>query len=182
MRVHMDEEDKHIALYAKAIEKLGQVVEDLPHGCIFNAVIRYHTPESWAVHADQDRETQRLRLAHFFAHAHCLERRVARSLEMHLDACAHSTSPYPAKAVGAVLADEYDHVRYTAEAVDELLPRSAAQEVWKVHTIAEKRANLDFSSAQLKRLLRENRASWPRSRRGYYRICSAGMRGLLSHA
>lgn len=182
MRVHMDDEDKHVALYAKAIEKLGQVVEDLPHACIFNAVIRQHTPESWAVRAGQDRQTQRLRLAHFFAHAHCLEKRVARSLEMHLDACAHAASPYPAKAVAAVLADEYGHVRYTAEAVDDLLPRAVAQEVWKAHTVAEKRANLDFSAAQLKRLLRENRHSWPSSRRGYYRVCSAAMRGLLSHA
>lgn len=182
MRLHMQEEDKHIALYAKAIEKLGQQVEDLPHACIFNAVIRHHTPESWAVRNGQDRETRRLRLAHFLAHAHCLEKRVARSLEMHFDACAQASSDYPAKAVGAVLADEYDHVRYTAEAVDELLPRSAAQAVWTVHRTAEKRANLDFSSAQLKRLLSENRDHWPMARRGYYRLCSIAMRGLLSHA
>jgi hypothetical protein len=182
MRTHMDEEDKHIALYAKAIEKLGQTVEDLPHACIFNAVIRHHTPDSWAVREGQDGETKRLRLAHFLAHAHCLEKRVASSLEMHVDACAHAASPYAAKAVAAVLADEYDHVRYTAEAVDELLPRSAAHEVWNVHVAAEKRANLDFSAAQLKRLLRENRENWPGSRRAYYRVCSAGMRGLLSHA
>jgi hypothetical protein len=182
MRTHMAEEDKHIALYTKAIGKLGQVVEDLPHACIFNAVIRHHTPESWAVREGQDRATQRLRLAHFLAHAHCLEKRVARSLEMHLDACAHASSPFPAKAVGAVLADEYEHVRYTAEAVNELLPRSAASAVWSVHIAAEKRGNLDFSSTQLKRLLSENSASWPASRRGFYRACSIAMRGLLSHA
>lgn len=182
MRTHMAEEDKHIALYAKAIGKLGHAVEDLPHACIFNAVIRHHTPQSWAVRSEQDRETKRLRLAHFLAHAHCLEKRVARSLEMHLDACAHAASPYPAKAVAAVLSDEYEHVRYTAEAVDELLPRAAAQAVWAVHVAAEKRANLDFSSSQLKRLLRENPSSWPAARRGYYRACSVAMRGLLSHA
>jgi hydroxymethylpyrimidine/phosphomethylpyrimidine kinase len=182
MRTHMAEEDKHIALYAKAIDKLGQQVEDLPHACIFNAVIRHHTPESWAVRSHQDRDTRRLRLAHFLAHAHCLEKRVARSLEMHLDACAHAASPYPAKAVAAVLADEHDHVRYTAEAVNELLPRSAAAAVWSVHVAAEKRANLDFSSAQLRRLLRENRSSWPGARRRYYALCAWAMRGLLTHA
>lgn len=182
MRTHMAEEDKHIALYAKAIGKLGQEVEDLPHACIFNAVIRHHTPASWAVRREQAPALQRLRLAHFLAHAHCLEKRVARSLEMHLDACAHSASPYPAKAVAAVLGDEHEHVRYTAEAVNELLPRSEAAKVWSLHIAAEKRANLDFSSSQLKRLLRENRSNWPGSRRGYYALCAWGMRGLLTHA
>jgi hypothetical protein len=182
MRVHMAEEDKHVLLYGRAIEKLGCSVEDLPFACIFNAVIRQHTPAAWAVREDQDRDTRRLHLAHFLAHAHCLEKRVARSLEYHVDACAHAASPYPAKAVSAVLADEHEHVRYTAEAVEELLPRSAALAVWQLHETAEHRANLDFSSSQLKRLLRENKTSWPASRRGFYRACSIAMRGLLSYA
>lgn len=182
MRSHMQDEDKHIALYARAIEKLGQRVEDLPHACIYNAVIRYHTPHAWSIRADQDRATRRLRLAHFLAHAHCLERRVAHSLELHLDACAHAASPYPAKAVAAVLEDEHRHVSYTAEAVDSLLSRAEARSVWALHAAAEKRANLDFSSAQLRRLLREHAGHWPRSRRSFYRACSLAMRGLLGHA
>ncbi len=182
MRRHMSEEDTHIALYRRAIEKLGGRVEDLPHACIFNAVIRHHTPESWAVREHHDTDEKRLRLAHFLAHAHCLEARVARSLEMHVDACAHSTTPYAAKAVGKVLSDEHDHVRYTAEAVDTLLPKQRAADVWAVHRRAERQANLDFSASQLKRLLTESRSHWPASRRGFYRACSMAMRAVLAGA
>src|ERR1041384_6978513 len=44
MRRHVEEEDKHVLLYAKAIEKLEQPVLRLPMADIFNAVIRGHTP------------------------------------------------------------------------------------------------------------------------------------------
>lgn len=182
MSEHAREEDKHIALYGKAIEKLGQAVEDLPLSCIFNAVILRHTAATFAIDARDSRDRRTLKLAHFLAHAHCLEKRVARSLDFHLDACAHSPSPYPAKAVGAVLADEHEHVRYTREAVDALLPRQAALEVWAVHEAAESAANLDFSSSQLARLLRDPALAWPRSRRSFYRACSLAMRGLLAVA
>lgn len=182
MRRHAQEEDKHIALYARAIEKLGQQVEELPLACIFNAVIRGHTPATWAIRAEQPRDTRRLKLAHFMAHAHCLEKRIARSLEFHYDACAHAPSPYPGKAVGAVLADEHEHVAYTREAVGNLLPRQAAAEVWSVHERAERHANLDFSASQLQRLVRDHALRWPRSRRELYRGCAYALRGLLAYA
>ena len=182
MRSHAQEEDKHVALYARAIRKLGQQVQDLPLSCIFNAVIRGHTPASWAIRPEQSRDARRLALAHFMAHAHCLEKRIARSLEFHYDACAHAVSPYPGKAVGAVLSDEHSHVAYTREAVGNLLPKQAAAEVWAVHERAERRANLDFSASQLGRLLRDPELRWPRSRKVLYRTSALALRGLLSYA
>jgi hypothetical protein len=181
MRAHMADEDKHIVLYGKAIDKLGQAVEDLPHAHIYNAVVRHHTPASWRVLETHDRETRRAKLAHFFAHAHWLEKRVAVSLEYHLEACAQAAhSPYVEKAVSVVLADEHRHVAYTAEAAKELLPAAEVREIWRLHQQAERRGNLDFSASQLKRLLREDRDHWPAARRGLYRACALAMRGLLN--
>jgi hypothetical protein len=181
MRQHIADEDKHIALYRAAIEKMGQpIIEDLPHSFIFNAVVRHYTPVSWAIYDHHDTDSKRLKLAHFLAHAHCLEKRVARSLEYHLDACeqsAHST--YVAKAVAAVLADECRHITYTAEAIFDVLPRATAQNVLRLHQLAEQQGNLDFSAAQLKRLLREHHDVWPTSHRYLYRFCAAAMRGVL---
>jgi hypothetical protein len=182
MREHMAEEDKHIALYAKAIHKLGQEVIDLPAEDIFNHVIRGHTPDPWRVDAGMSIDRKRDRIAHFLAHAHCLEKRVARSLEYHLDACAHSPSDYPGKAVAAVLSDEQRHVRYTGEAVFDLVPRQRAQDILQAHRRAEKRANLDFSTRELQRLLREETEHWPAQRRSLYRGCAFFMRGVLACA
>jgi hypothetical protein len=182
MRSHMADEDKHVALYAKAIGKLGQPVHELPMDDIFNEVIRSHTPASFAIEPGDDRDARRLKLAHFLAHAHFLEKRVAHSLDIHVDACAHAASPYPRKAVEAVLHDETRHVRYTREAVGELLPRQQAQDVLALHARAESKANLDFSSRQLGRLMREQARRFPAGSRLIYRACVRGMRGVLACA
>src|SRR4051812_15050386 len=115
MRAHVADEDKHIALYRRAIEKLGQPVIVQPIEAVFNEVIRRHTPASFTLEAGESRDTRRLKLAHFFSHLHFLEKRVARSLEYHLDACAHAVSEYPQKVIDAVLSDEHRHVRYTRD-------------------------------------------------------------------
>jgi len=182
MATHFADEDKHVALYAAAIRKLGAEVIDLPPPSIFNHVIRGHTPHPWKVDPQADADGRRDRIANFLAHAHYLEKRVARSLEFHIDACAHAPTEYPSKAVGAVLADETRHVSYTREAVYELLPRQRANEVLASHQRAEKLANLEFSSTQLKRLLREEKERWPGSRRAFYRGCTVMMAGLLACA
>ncbi len=179
MSRHAQEEDKHIALYSKAISRLEQSVVELPLSCIFNAVIRNHTEASFAIDPADDADTRSLKVAHFMAHAHCLEKRVARSLEYHLEACAHSPCDYPAKAVGAVLADEYEHVRYTGEAVNALLPQRVANQVWAQHRRAEWRGNLDFSASQLRRVLLEHGQGWSASRRGLYRASAWALAGLL---
>jgi len=181
MRQHVAEEDKHVRLYARAIEKLGQPVLRLPMADIFNAVIVSHTPASFAIAATDDRDARTLKLAHFLAHAHYLEKRIERSLNYHVDACAHSPVPYTAKAVGAVLSDEMRHVRYTREAVLHLLPRRVAHDVLRVHRRAERKANLEFSSTQLGRLMRDHRRRFSRGGGIVYRGCASLMNVLAAH-
>lgn len=180
MRSHMADEDKHIALYTRALEKLGQPVVVQPLDETFNGVIRAHTPASFALAEGDSRDTCRHKLAHFFGHLHFLEKRVARSLEYHLDACAHSISDYPQKVIGAVLGDETRHVRYTREVVGEVVPARIAADVLRIHARAERRANLDFSSGQLGRLVRERAAHFPRLRGRIYGACASLLRGVLS--
>jgi hypothetical protein len=182
MRAHVADEDKHIALYTRAIEKLDQPVTVQPLGEIFNGVIRRHTPASFTLQAGDNRDTRRTKLAHFFAHLHFLEKRVARSLEYHFDACAHAASDYPQKVVGAVLGDEGRHVRYTHEVVGDLLPARVAAGVLELHARAEQRANLDFSAGQLRRLVREYPARFPALRGRIYGACAALLRGVLAIA
>jgi hypothetical protein len=182
MRDHMADEDKHIALYKRAIEKLEQPVRVQRLEDIFNEVIRRHTPASFAIEPGASRDVRRNKLAHFFAHLHFLEKRVATSLHYHLDACAHATSDYPQKVIGTVLGDEVRHVRYTREVVTQLLPARVATEVLAVHARAERRANLDFSASQLGRLVREQAARFPRWRGSFYRICTAMLGGVLVFA
>jgi hypothetical protein len=182
MRSHMADEDRHIALYTRAIEKLDQPVTLQPLEETFNGVIRGHTPATFALHAGDSRDTSRTKLAHFFAHLHFLEKRVARSLEYHFDACAHAPSDYPQKVVGAVLGDEGRHVRYTREVVRELLPERIAGGVLELHERAERRANLDFSAGQLGRLVREQSARFPALRGRIYGACAALLTGVLAIA
>ncbi|HEY6893777.1 MAG TPA: hypothetical protein VI258_06400 [Rhodanobacteraceae bacterium] len=181
MRNHLADEDKHVALYRKAITKLSQPVLALAMPDIFNEVIRSHTPASFAMSPADARDTRRLKLAHFFAHAHFLEKRVARSLEYHIDACAHAASPYPGKAVAAVLQDEGRHVSYTREAVGDLLPRTSANEVLALHARAERRANFDFSARQLTRLLREHSRRFSATGRALFGACTFALRVGLQH-
>src|SRR6185436_11105376 len=97
MREHARDEDKHVALYARAIEKLEQPVLELPMSDIFNEVIRLRNPASFAMDGTESRDARRRKLAHFLAHAHFLEKRVAKSLDYHIEACAQAASPYPEK-------------------------------------------------------------------------------------
>ena len=181
MRTHLREEDKHIALYKKAVRCLRQPVLVLPMGDIFNHVIRSHTPVSFAIEAAEPRDKKREKLAGFFAHLHFLEKRVATSLEYHLDACARSPCSYPEKVIRIILADERRHASYTRDAVMELLPRKAANETLRVHQVAEARANLAFSRRQLGKLLGDYARRFPRSRRWLYRLSCRYMEGLESH-
>ena len=182
MRNHLADEDKHVALYRKAIGKLGQPVLELPMADIFNEVIRGHTPASFAMEPHDDRDQRCLKLAHFFAHAHFLEKRVARSLEYHIEACAHGPSPYPEKAVGAVLHDEGRHVSYTREAVEDLLPRARANDVLALHARAEHSANLDFSARQLTKLLRDHSRRFSAAGRALFGACTFALGMSLRYA
>jgi hypothetical protein len=180
MRNHQREEDMHTGLYARAIHKLGAEVADLPPWCIFNHVIRTHTPEPWHVDAASNRDARLDRVANFFAHAHWLEKRVARSLEYHHDACTRASSDYAARAIGIVLSDEAHHVAYTREAIFDLVARQRALDILETHRKAEQLANLDFSYSQLRRLLVEESGRWPQSRKWLYRSCAFVMQGVLN--
>jgi len=182
MQQHLEDEDKHVALYSRAISKLGESVQSLAPEHVFNHVIRGQSTEPWSVDETMDADTRTFRVASFLAHAHVLERRVARSLDFHLDACTHAASPYPAKAVAAVLADEHRHVQYTRDAVFDLLPKQRAGDLLRSHERAESRANLEFSSRQLKRLLVEEAPHWPDGNRSFYRLCAGLMQGVLAIA
>ena len=149
---HLREEDKHVALYTKAIRELGQPLRVLPLEDVYNSVILRNTPQPETA---GDPDGRKLRLAHFFAHLHFLESRVAQSLGYHLEACARAASPYPEKAVEVILRDEQRHAAYTREAVFALVPKPVAERVLEVHRRSEGRANREFSARELKRLLAE---------------------------
>lgn len=180
MSAHAHDEDKHVLLYAKAIEKLGHEVVELPDDDIFNHVIRVHTAEPWAIVEGMPADERKRRLAHFLAHAHFLEKRIARSLEYHLNACEQATSDYAGKAVAAVMRDEHRHVGYTRDAVLDLLPRGEAHDVLAVHERAEAFANLDFSRRQMRKLLAITPRVFPRASHAIYRACVVFMD--LAHA
>jgi hypothetical protein len=124
-------------------------------------------------------DAQRLKLAHFLAHAHFLEKRIARSLDYHVEACAHSPSPYSAKAVAAVLRDETHHVAYTREAVIDLLPAADANAVLATHAAAEHKANIDFSATQITRLMRDHASRFSTSGRMLFGACALLLKGFL---
>ena len=127
-----------------------------------------------------DRRT--LKIANFFAHLHFLEKRIARSLQFHLEACAHSMSDYPQKAVAIVAGDEHHHVEYTREAVFHLLPAQRARSVLADHRRAEAKANLDFSAQQLSQLTSRYAGRFPRTSRRVYRHASRLLEWGLRHA
>ena len=149
---HLREEDKHVALYTKAIRELDQPVHELPLEDVYNSVILRNTPPP---EMEDDPDKRKLGLAHFFAHLHFLESRVAQSLGYHLEACSRAASRYPEKAVEVILRDEQRHAAYTREAVFALVPKPVAGRVLEVHRGSEGRANRQFSARELKRLLAE---------------------------
>jgi len=182
MQSHMQDEDKHVALYRKAIRKLGQPVMELPLADVYNEVIRRYTRQSFRIEPNDAADERTLKLAGFFAHLHYLEKRIARSLDYHLDACSNSPSAYPVKAVALVSRDEQRHVTYTKEAVYHLLPTARAKRLLAEHRRAELRANLDFSSRQLSRLSSRYAERFPGSRRRIYHHASRLLEFGLRHA
>lgn len=179
MRRHLREEDKHVALYTKAIRALDQPVVQLPIEDIYNTVILRHSPPP-PTDTATGKDNRRITLAHFLAHLHFLETRVAQSLDYHLDACAHAASPYPAKAVAVILADERGHAAYTRQAVFEIVPARVAKHVLATHRRAEARANREFSARELHRLVHDEANRFPATSRALYG-CSAVLLGGLSH-
>lgn len=182
MARHRDDERRHGGMFARAVKLAGHEVEDFAGDDVFNHVIRAHTATRWRIEDRDGPDARRLELAHFLAHAHHLERRVSRSLEMHLDACERGGAPVAAKVVSVVLADEHRHIGYTLDAVRELVGDAAARAVIAHHCRAEGRADLVFSARQVKRFLARFEHRAVPSRRALYRMCAAMQRVAASVA
>lgn len=169
MRLHQGDERRHVTLYSRAIHSLGQEVVELDGHDVFNQVIRDHTPEGFS--ADEaNAEEKRLRLAHFLMHAHHLEKRVQRSLEYHLEACARLDRKEALFAVEKVHSDEARHVRYTLAAARELLCNTEYDKILHCHREAEAAADRAFSARQVRAFLRRFSVKW--SHRLIYAGCA----------
>lgn len=154
LRRHAAEEKGHAHLYARAIRSLGVEPVDLSGLDVFNHAIRAETAVAWQLSEDDPLPLRRLALAHFLAHAHCLERRVARSLELHLRACRRAHKHGIAETVERVLADEERHVASTLRGLTELTDTGERARILAFHTDAEAQADKAFSARQVRSFLR----------------------------
>ena len=170
MKRHAGDERGHAALYAKAIERMGEQVLEIDDRDVFNVVIRRHTRATWQIEEGDDADTARLKLAHFLAHAHFLEKRVTRSLRYHAEGGARAGRSEVLATVERVLADEERHVAYTREAVLELTTGAEREEVLRVHAEGEARADRAFSARQLRAFLAQHAAAIPRAERLFYAL------------
>jgi rubrerythrin len=179
---HAADEEKHVRLFAKAIGSMEQPVVELDMGDIFNEVIRSFTPGTFHIVASDPPEARNRKLANFMAHAHCLEKRVARSFAYHLEACENVGRPQVAAVLEVARNDEARHVKYTRQSLFELLPRKQANEILDTHRRVEARANLIFSQKQVRTFLQTFPAKTPRHRRMLYRACAMLMEGAGRYA
>jgi hypothetical protein len=172
---HREDEMRHERMYARAIRRMGEPVVEMSGGLVFNQVIRDCTPAPWALRDGDDGDERRLKIAHFCAHAHFLEKRIARSLQWHLDACERAGSEHAGAVVAHVLEDEGRHVGYTREAVGGLVDRRTAARVLELHRRAEARANLAFSAGAVRACMRTFPRELPSHRRALWTLCAALM-------
>ncbi len=172
LRQHSAEEDKHVLLFSQALKSIEQPVVEVEMGDIFNEVIRSFTPGTFHIVESDTPEARRRKLANFLAHAHHLEKRVARSFAYHIDACERVGADSVARVVAIAKHDEEGHVRYTRAAVFDLLTRREAEEVMDVHRRAEAKANLIFSQRQVREFLKRFGKTMPKHRRWLFRICA----------
>jgi hypothetical protein len=179
---HRHDEERHTQMYASAIRALEQpVVDEAEDIDVFNAVIRSHTIESFTIADHDDAETKRIKLAHFLAHAHFLEKRIARSLQYHRDACERAGAEGAERVVAAVLHDEERHVSYTAAAARDLLTHGERDAVFEHHRRAEAKANLDFSQKHVRDFTRRYATLVPADRVPFYRACAFLMEQAIAH-
>lgn len=182
LRRHAAEEDKHVDLFARALRTLDQPVVEVDLGDVFNEVIRSFTPGTFHIVAEDSAEVRRLKLANFLAHAHHLEKRVARSFAYHIDACERARRGEIAELVARAKHDEEGHVHYTRVAVFDLLTRRQGNEVMETHRRAEARANLIFSQRQVRVFLSRYTSEIPKRRQWLYRICATIMEAAGEYA
>jgi len=175
MKRHAGDERKHAALYARAIERMGERVLEIDDDDVFNVVIRRHTDASWQIDDADDADAVRLKLAHFMAHAHHLEKRIARSLAYHREGCLRAGRSDVCETVERVLADEERHVAYTREAAIELTSSRERAAVLGAHAEGEARADRAFSARQLRTFLAQHGRAIPRAERFFYAMSAFAM-------
>ena len=182
LRQHAAEEDKHVHLFSRALRNIGQPVVEVELGDVFNEVIRSFTPGTFHIMESDAPELRRRKLANFLAHAHHLEKRVARSFAYHIDACERAHRDAIGQIVARAKTDEDGHVRYTRVTVFDLLTRREAQSVMEVHRRAEARANLVFSQRQVRVFLARSGNETPKRRQWLFRICATIMEAAGQYA
>ncbi|AKF09135.1 hypothetical protein DB32_006284 [Sandaracinus amylolyticus] len=168
LKRHAGDERGHAALYTRAIERLGEPVHDVDERDVFNHAIRAHTPISWAIHDGDGRDVIRLKVAHFLAHAHHLEKRVMRSLDYHVEACALRRRDHVLSVVERVHADEARHVRTTHDALIALTTEIERRVIVEMHERAEAAATSAFSARQTRTFLARLGSRVPFARRLVY--------------
>lgn len=155
---HRADEARHTRYYTRALELLAvernDTVEEPTGLDVFNNAIRACTTASFAIDDTTPAAERPLKVAHFLAHAHFLESRIATSLDYHLEACARAGRPAVTALVEMVHRDEERHTSYTRDAVFELLGARRARDVLAHHRRAEARADRLFSARQVRRFLR----------------------------
>ena len=182
LRRHAAEEDKHVHLFSSAIRKLEQPVVEIEIDDVFNEVIRSFTPGTFHIVEGDSLEIRRRKLANFLAHAHHLEKRVARSFAYHIDACERAGRDEIAELVARAKHDEDGHVQYTRVAVFELLTRRDANAVMELHKRAEAQANMIFSQKLVRAFLARYSSTIPRYRQWLFRICATIMEATGQYA
>jgi hypothetical protein len=180
MAKHRAEERAHEKLYRAAIEKLGGELEDFVDDDVFNVAIRKATCARFAMAKDADEATKRAAVAHFLAHAHFLESRIACSLEVHLAACRRAGLDDVVRLVEHVLRDETRHAAYTREWVHRLLPANQADETLEIHRRGEALANRRFSARQVRAHLKRHADLLSSSQRRRWSI-AAGLLEVDAH-
>jgi len=176
---HREDELRHTRMYGRAIEALGQPIEELAGLDVFNNAIRKFTPASFFIEPRVSDDEKADKVAHFLAHAHHLERRIAASLEHHVEACAALGRDRVATVVEVVLADEHRHVAYTREMVFAVVPARRARDIMAIHARGESRAHRVFSARQVRAFLARFPGRGAQYRRAAYALGALLMQGGL---
>jgi hypothetical protein len=166
-------------MYTKAIERLGQPVEQMQGHDVFNEVIRSCTDARFRIAEGDPPEAVRLKIAHFCAHAYFLERRIERSLAYHVEACERAGRDAIGAVVAKVAEDEVRHVRHARAAIDELVDRRTARALLERHRRGERRANLLFSQRQVREFLA--RFACRADKAMAWRLCAGIMERAAEH-
>ena len=174
---HARDEDQHVERFSHALRLRDQAVVEIEMDDIFNQTIRSFTPGTFHIVDADDPDARRRKLANFLAHAHHLEKRIEHSFAYHMDACEAVGQGAIARIVASIHRDEQRHVRYTRQAVVDLLTRREAAAVMDVHRRAEAKANLLFSQRQVRVFVQRFGRLHSRRRRLLYRLCAGIMEG-----